>query len=1216
MPLCLMLVCIQWLLTAQNTDLSITITPNSPTFAKFTQIGYTITVKNVGAVNATNVTVAFPKPTNASFVCANASAGAWFAWLAAGPWNIGNLVAGDSARLKTVLYALSDTIVVTASVTSTVSGFIDPVLSNNSFTSTVTTGAAAPAADCVLGGGTLPSDKIDLELTTSITNPEVPFNLNAPILVKIKNNSLVTATGVQVKDSLSAGLVLQNFDGGGGTYNPTTGIWDVGTLAPGNERILLVAAKVTQGGALRNIAQVIAANQVDVDSAPNNFNLNAGTHEDDETILNMTGMLVDMELSMSLENTPLPVKLGDTVTYVVTLHNAGPARGDGTKVRTNIPAGLQYISSIADIGEFDPVTGVWLFSHIADPATGNKPGFTLAAGGTVSIRLKTKALQLGNIDFTCEMRSCNYLDIDSTPSNFVSTEDDQATVLINVVQNTTNAFADLELSHNVTLTPLVIGDSIRYIIGLFNRGPNATTGVTVKCSLATNINNLAIIPSVGSYNATTNIWTIGNLANQATATLTIQGSAGCWTLPNKSFAQVQTSDLLDIDSNVGNNPTNNPVEDDETAQTFNAVNCNTNYADLELSMMANPTTVALNTVVTFNLSVLNRGLLTATGVSLKDILPPQLTFNSATPSVGIYDTATGIWTIGTVNVNSTVTLSITATVNTLTNSIINFAQIQTSTPTDPDSTPGNDSNQTADEDDEAKVTLFSANANQCDLELSLTCPYTNALPIYQNVPLRAVLINRGPAAATGVTVKYPFPTGMAFNSQVVSQGNYASFTGLWTVGTIAPGDSAVLTVTVFTLQTTISAFIQVKTASPTDIDSTPGNDTNNSPNEDDEALLSVPTTSSNPFIDLALNMLADKSSVLPNGNVTFTIAVDNSGTMTATNVSVKHLIPNQLSYKTITPQKGTFDTLTGIWNVGSLLANETANLTILYNVGAITGNIVGFAQVQTATQTNDPDSTPGNNTTGIPTQDDEDNITVFKQGTGTTCDLELTMPTPATYTQYVAKNFNLTLRNTGGVAATNVSVDFPFPTKFVNGGNPTATAGTSYNTFTHIWNVGTLNSGQTVTMTMPLFCLDNTGPVTAFAQVKTASPTDIDSSPGNNTTNVPSEDDEAAIIMTQASGNQPRFSANGTQQVSLVIKSIFPNPGEGEMNVIVNSNYKGEATFEWYSALTGVVFTTKTQVNEGENDLFFDLTGFANGIYFLQTTIDATKQMPIKYIKF
>jgi uncharacterized repeat protein (TIGR01451 family) len=814
------------------------------------------------------------------------------------------------------------------------------------------------------------------------------------------------------------------------------------------------------------------------------------------------------------------------------------------------------------------------------------------------------------------MRSCNYPDLDSTPSNFAPNEDDQATVLINVIQNTGSPFADLEMSHNVTHTPVVTGDSIRYMIGVFNRGPNATTGVKVKCSLPNNINNLAVLPSVGTYNAGSGVWTIGNIAHQGTVTLTIQGAAGCWTTANKSFAQIKDSSQLDADSEEDNNNTNSPVEDDETAHTFNAINCNTDYADLELSMTTTQPTVALNTVVTFQLSVFNRGLETATGVSLKDILPPSLTFNSANPSVGTYNDTTGIWTIGNMNVNSTVTLSISATVNTLSNSIVNFAQIQTSTPIDPESTPGTDANQSTNEDDEAKITLFSATANQCDLELSLTCPYTTALPLYQHVPLTAVLINRGPAAATGITVKYPFPTGMAFNSQMVSQGSYASYNGLWTVGTLAPGDTAVLTLTVFTLQTTLNSFIQVRTASPTDLDSTPNNDTNNSPNEDDEALLSVPSASNNPFIDLGLKLTADKSSVSAGGTVAFTMVVDNSGDMSATNVSVKHLLPDSLTYHTITLQKGNFDTLTHIWTVGTLLANETATLTVLYNVGAITGNIVGFAQVQTASPANDPNSTPGNNTTSIPAQDDEDRVTVVQQGTGSTCDLELTMPTTPTYTQYVSKNFKLSLRNTGAVAATNVTVDFPYPTKFVNGGNPTSSAGTSYDTYTHIWEIGTLNPGQTVTMTMPLFCLDNTDTVTAFAQVKTATTQDLDSAPDNNGTNLPNEDDETAIMMTKASGNQPRFTLTAPQWIPIVIKNIYPNPSEGEVNVIINSSHNGEAIFEWYNPLTGNVLMTQTQVRLGENHLFFDLTSLANGVYYLQTTLNATRQMPIKYIKF
>ncbi|PHP64624.1 hypothetical protein CSC94_23365 [Zhengella mangrovi] len=55
---------------------------------------------------------------------------------------------------------------------------------------------------------------------------------------------------------------------------------------------------------------------------------------------------------------------------------------------------------------------------------------------------------------------------------------------------------------------------------------------------------------------------------------------------------------------------------------------------------------------------------TATGVSLTDPLPAGLTFVSATPSAGTYDSATGVWTIGDVVNGTPVTLDLTATVDT------------------------------------------------------------------------------------------------------------------------------------------------------------------------------------------------------------------------------------------------------------------------------------------------------------------------------------------------------------------------------------------------------------------------------------------------------------------------------------------------------------------------------------------------------------------------
>ena len=50
--------------------------------------------------------------------------------------------------------------------------------------------------------------------------------------------------------------------------------------------------------------------------------------------------------------------------------------------------------------------------------------------------------------------------------------------------------------------------------------------------------------------------------------------------------------------------------------------------------------------LTFTVRATNRGPSPATGVTIADALPAGLSFVSAAPSQGSYDTATGIWTVG------------------------------------------------------------------------------------------------------------------------------------------------------------------------------------------------------------------------------------------------------------------------------------------------------------------------------------------------------------------------------------------------------------------------------------------------------------------------------------------------------------------------------------------------------------------------------------------
>ena len=69
-------------------------------------------------------------------------------------------------------------------------------------------------------------------------------------------------------------------------------------------------------------------------------------------------------------------------------------------------------------------------------------------------------------------------------------------------------------------------------------------------------------------------------------------------------------------------------------------------ADLSVSVAG--TSAYFNAPLTYTVTVTNNGTSSATGVVLTDTLAAGLTFGSATPSQGSYNSSTGVWNIGTV----------------------------------------------------------------------------------------------------------------------------------------------------------------------------------------------------------------------------------------------------------------------------------------------------------------------------------------------------------------------------------------------------------------------------------------------------------------------------------------------------------------------------------------------------------------------------------------
>ena len=135
----------------------------------------------------------------------------------------------------------------------------------------------------------------------------------------------------------------------------------------------------------------------------------------------------------------------------------------------------------------------------------------------------------------------------------------------------------------------------------------------------------------------------------------------------------------------------------------------------------------------------------------------------------------------------------------------------------------------------AALYLTSAPASYADLSLAKTVSNaTPALGAPITYTLKVANSAGSPTTATGVTVTDPLPAGTSYTSSG-GYGSYNSATGVWTVASIAPGQTRTLTITA-TVTAMASATVfntaEISASSVQDLDSTPGNA---NPYEDDQA---------------------------------------------------------------------------------------------------------------------------------------------------------------------------------------------------------------------------------------------------------------------------------------------------------------------------------------------------------------------------------------------
>src|SRR5262249_13778222 len=192
-------------------------------------------------------------------------------------------------------------------------------------------------------------------------------------------------------------------------------------------------------------------------------------------------------------------------------------------------------------------------------------------------------------------------------------------------------------------------------------------------------------------------------------------------------------------------------------------------ADLALTKTVSNPTPNVGDTITFIVTLTNTGPSKATDVQVTDVLPSGLTFVSAAPSQGIYNSGTGLWTVGSLANLAQATLTIQATVTAA------GAQTNTATITHADQADPNPGNDTA---------SVKETPQQADLQVSKSADHPAPI-VADTVTFPIVLTNAAPNSSDLVHLNDVLPSGLSFVSAVPSQGSYNNSTGVWTVGNVS-----------------------------------------------------------------------------------------------------------------------------------------------------------------------------------------------------------------------------------------------------------------------------------------------------------------------------------------------------------------------------------------------------------------------------------------------
>ena len=945
--------------------------------------------------------------------------------------------------------------------------------------------------------------EIDLELSKEISNTSPSIGEEVTFTISVENTSDQMATGIAVADRLPKGYTLSGNISDGGIFeesdSATEILWQGVVILPMTTERLTFTAIVNEAASVenyKNTAEVVAADQDDPDSTPNNDDGDQSEDDEDSVTPEVENPIIDLELIKT--SSTASVQAGQQVNFNINLANRSMKNATGIAIQDILPEGIDFssVTNISNNGELVENTIIW---------TDIEMGFLSSMNLTYTASIESDAA-IGTIINIAQVTAADQADLDSTPDNDDGdqSEDDEDSSEISIIA----PFIDLSLSKEVSTTTPSIGEAVTFTITVANDGIIPATDVIVTDVIPEqgyDLGSITNIDPVAQSTGNTLAWTINELAPNEEVVLSFDIVVNADGTDYKNTAQVSSANEQDSDSTPDNDDGDQSEDDEDSASVTPVVD--EEIIDLEVDKNVSELAPTIGEVITYEVLIVNNGPFDATNVVLQDVTPDGIdAMDISGPHV--HEDGVITWTIPLLEAGENMVFEYSSIVfESLTDEYTNVVQVMSADQEDIDSAPANDDGDQS-EDDEASATIFPVVINDIDLELTKSVD-NQCAGSSDRVTFTIEIFNNSDAIATGVSVEDVLSDGFTAIDDISSGGNESGSVIRWTGLSLLPGETISLSYSamISTNGTTFVNTAQITAADQNDIDSAPNNDDGDQ-SEDDEASLAI---SGGRIFDLELDKLVDNIFAQPGDRVRFDITVRNEGCIDATGVAIRDIIPS--GYKSIrnVSDFGVRDGNVIIWEDLSVAAGNSKTVSFTAEVVhfSINCDYINVAEILEADQ-DDIDSTPGNDD-GDQSEDDEDSAEVFA---GSMADLELTLSADKTEVETGdIITYTIQVCNNGPANATGVEIRDYLPEgvqvvgelsyKGEQNGQEISWSG-----FTFV-----VNTCLDITFQAEVLDASTTNDKLNAAEVVIVNELDPDSSPGNGDGDV-AEDDYDEVVVT------------------------------------------------------------------------------------------------------